>query len=72
MGIACMKYGGVTYISGTVDTYWSRCGLADSYDVRELGIREPVIFYYCLIVDERKHGIASAKIECSYLCEREK
>ena len=25
-----------------------------------------------LIVDERKHGIASAKIECSYLCEREK
>ena len=72
MGIAGMKYGGVTYISGTIDAYRSRCGLADGYNVRELGIREPVIFYYSLIVDERKHGIASAKIECSYLCEREK
>ena len=56
MGIAGMKYGGVTYISGTVDAYWSWRGLADGYDVRELGIREPVIFYYCLIVDERKHA----------------
>ncbi len=72
MGIAGMKYGSVTYISGTIDAYRSRCGLADGYNVRELGIREPVISYYSLIVDERKHGIASAKIECSYLCEREK
>lgn len=72
MGIAGMKYGGVTYISGTIDAYRSRCGLADGYNVRELGIREPVISYYSLIVNERKHGIASAKIECSYLCEREK
>lgn len=44
MGIAGMKYGGVTYISGTVDAYRSWRGLADGYNVRELGIREPVIF----------------------------
>lgn len=50
--ITGMKTSGITHISGAVDADRTRSRLADSHDIRKLGVGEPMVLYYCFVVDE--------------------
>ena len=70
--ITGMKTGGIAHVCGAVDAdrTWSR--LADSYDIRKLGIGEPMVLYYGFVVDERQHRISTTKIKCTNLGKYDK
>ena len=63
--ITRMETGGVAYIGGAVDADRTRSRLADSHDIRKLGIGEPMVLYYSFVMDERQHRISSTKIKCT-------
>ncbi len=70
--ITVVKAGGITYVGGTVDADRSRCRLADSHNIRKLGIGKPMVLHYRLVVDERKHRISTTKIKCTNLGKYQK
>ena len=66
-----MEHGGVTHVRGAVDADRPRGRLADGDDVGELGVGEPMVLDYSLVVDKREHGIATSEVEGAYLREYE-
>ena len=50
--ITSMEHRCVAYIGGTVDADRTRSRLTNRHDVGKLGIGQPVVLDYCLIVNE--------------------
>ena len=65
--IASIDGCGVACVGGGIDSDRSGCSLAHSHDVGKLACGEPLVLLYHLMLDERYHGVASAKIEDAYL-----
>ena len=65
--VSCVQTRGVAHIGGAGDANRTWGGLADGHDVCKLGIGEPMVLHYRLVMNERKHRVASAEIECTNL-----
>ena len=69
VAVAGIVNGGVAAVGGRVNADWAGGHLRDGHDVGELCRREPVVVHHRLGLYERKHAVAAAESEQTYLEE---
>ena len=63
MGTASVDNGGVAHVSGGINSNRTGRHLRDSYDIRELAHRHPMVVRNNLTLDHRDHCVAASKTE---------